>query len=485
MPMVSRWCSALLALGVAGCHLSDVLKVPIPAGVTSAPSLANQAGAEAVYAGAKEGFFDALYGPDALVVWTELLTDEFTFSAFTDNASQANIDARQTAGEDGFQESGDAPWQSILTQRSELINAVPGLQVYEPSSRQSKVGEAYALIGYTELFVAESYCGGTPLSQLVLNGGLQYGMPLTDDSILMVAEGHFDSALAHAGNPSNDTVLSLASVGLGRVLLDRGRFDSAASAVQNVSPSFVYNAEITTNPDIYPYYGNLYDQGTQSSYYVNFNVANLKGQNGLDFLTANDPRLTFNTSYQTQDGDTWYLPAKFVLNLSYIPIATGVEAALIQAEVALQDGNITTWLTELNTLRNGNSGCSDPSNATCALGTGQVPGQATGLYSLTDPGTDTGRISLQFRERAFWLYGTGSRLEDLRRLMRAPYDRDSSLVFPRGPYPNGTNPSLPVPIQNYGTDVNLTLPTAAVLAKGVFTETNPNYRGCITSTKTP
>ena len=43
------------------------------------------------------------------------------------------------------------------------------------------------------------------------------------------------------------------------------------------------------------------------------------------------------------------------------------------------------------------------------------------------------RIDLLFRERAFWLFGTGHRLGDLRRLVKH-YGRDAESVFPSGAY---------------------------------------------------
>jgi hypothetical protein len=211
-------------------------------------------------------------------------------------------------------------------------------------------------------------------------------------------------------------------------------------------------------------------------------VADQEGVNGLNFVSAHDPRLVLDSSRTTQDGGVWYLPTKFEANLSLIPLATGLEAQLIAAEAALQAGQSAAWLTDLNALRN--SGCGVPGvDSTCSLGTGQVPGQPTGVASLADPGTDSGRVSLMFRERAFWLFGTGTRLGDLRRLIRQ-YGRDQSTVFPTGPYAPTHQSQLSTPIPNYGTDVSLTLPTPAGMATNGQSIANPNYKGCIVSTKT-
>jgi len=83
-----------------------------------------------------------------------------------------------------------------------------------------------------------------------------------------------------------------------------------------------------------------------------------------------------------------------------------------------------------------------------------------GLTPLTDPGAtpDTAaRTNLTFRERAFWMYATGHRLGDLRRLVRQ-YGRGKETVFPTGTFFKGGV---------YGTDVTLPVPTDE--------QNNPSY----------
>ena len=65
------------------------------------------------------------------------------------------------------------------------------------------------------------------------------------------------------------------------------------------------------------------------------------------------------------------------------------------------------------------------------------------LAPLVDPVTPAARVDLLFRERAFWLWGTGQRLGDLRRLINQ-YTRLADDVFPSGIYHKGGT---------YGTDV--------------------------------
>jgi hypothetical protein len=94
------------------------------------------------------------------------------------------------------------------------------------------------------------------------------------------------------------------------------------------------------------------------------------------------------------------------------------------------------------------------------------------LAALTDPGAGlsaadafTARRNLLFQERALWLYNTGHRLGDLRRLVRN-YGLPSTSVFPTGPHFRGSN---------YGNDVSFPPP---------FQENNnPSYdpAACITT----
>jgi hypothetical protein len=69
-------------------------------------------------------------------------------------------------------------------------------------------------------------------------------------------------------------------------------------------------------------------------------------------------------------------------------------------------------------------------------------------------------VSLHFREKAFWTFGRGQRLGDLRRLVRQ-YGRPQDQVFPVGVHYKGGS---------YGSDVNLPV----VTDEG----NNPNFDGC-------
>ncbi len=109
-----------------------------------------------------------------------------------------------------------------------------------------------------------------------------------------------------------------------------------------------------------------------------------------------------------------------------LTLADAVEARLIEAEAALRAGDNLGWLATLNHLRQ-------------TAWTTIVPATPGPLPDLTDPGPDGSggdalRVDLLFRERAFWLYLTGHRQGDLRRLVRR-----LRIGRPRPSFPSGTH----------------------------------------------
>jgi starch-binding outer membrane protein, SusD/RagB family len=464
----------LACTAMAACKPSDILTVPPPTGVQPLSEYQSQAGAELLEAGGvtqmSAGFSQG--AGQGVLEWSGLLGDEFRWGDFLYDGGDAGVDARMTAALSGFNEPGDSPLAMLLAGRVTLMTALPLLKQYEPATGRAKIGLAYALLGYTELLAAEDYCAGLPMSTLSTSGPV-YGTPLTTDSLLGVAQTDFDSALTNANN--DPTVLPLALVGRARTLVNRANWATADSGLSSVPTSFVYNAEL--QPGGYNNGGltlsNLYDYMVQYYPCGEVNAADVKGGNGMNYISANDPRLVFNTTLnETCDGhyggsadSVWYYPMKFGLTSSGVPLATGVEARLIEAEVALQQGAAGTWAADLNALR-----AAGNNEDTYIQITGTLP--TLGADSTTSaPAAE--QVAVMFRERAFWLYGTGTRLGDMRRLIRQ-YGQNENTVFPVGPFPHGNAPTLPAPIANYGTDVNLTLPTAA----SKLNDPNSNYKGC-------
>ncbi len=439
-----------LGLGTLACR--NTLGVPLPAGAVDPGTLTGNNGAEARRLGAVGTFANAFD-----VEFSGLLADEFTdyfLQGYLFGTNAYLIDARNSdASNNQASVVGSYPFSDPIytrLQQARIDAQLARITLARLSTAQSqgKVGEMYALAGYTEVLLAEEFCSGIPLGDVLPGGGKQYGVPLSTDSLLGRAVTDFDSALAQ--ETGNDTVLNLARVGLGRALLDRGHFADAAVAVTPVATGFAYAVFLPAMP-----------QGTtQGNPYAvlalpgahNWSVADREGGTGLNFVSAGDPRMPIDSSLgPTPTGTTFYYPAKFPIGgAPPITLADWIEARLIQAETRLQAGDAPGWLAALNALR------ADTADT-----------HVTGLMPLADPNTPNTRVDLMFRERAFWMFGTDHRLGDLRRLIRQ-YGRAPNTVFPTGPYPVAPGASI---VASYGTDV--TFPIAAVESA------NPNFHGCL------
>ena len=277
-----------------------------------------------------------------------------------------------------------------------------------------------SIAAFTYTYFGEDFCSGVPFGRVVGDSSI-FGEPQTTQQIYEAALAKFDSALAHPGLAVDDgTITGLAAVGRARVLVDLGRFSEAAAAVADVPTDFAYVTEHADSP--------LRLQNAIWTYTNNglWSVADSEGGVGLPFRTAEDPRVPFT---DTEDTGLDLITPQFNLDKytssGPVPVADGIEARLIEAEAQLQSNNLSGMRTTLNDLRS-----------------------TVGLDPLPSTASRDVAIDELFSERAFWLYATGHRLGDMRRLIRQ-YGRDVNTVFPNGDYHKGGV---------YGPDVNLPLP---------------------------
>src|SRR6201988_911 len=333
----------------------------------------------------------------------------------------------------------NAVYFNLHKARVALEGAAGALQQYVDTST-SRIAEVLALSGFTYVYFAENYCAAVPFSARQPDGSIEYGVPQTTTQILDRAISRFDSALGISTAPA---IVRLASVGKGRALLDKGDFAGANAAVAGVTPGVYQTAHSLgtgRQQNGVFVFNNQAPQGT-----ARFSVSDVEGTNGLNFRSANDPRVADTLRGKGFDNTSdLFVLLKYTTQTSPVTVASYVEARLIRAEAGLDGGTPAAAIDTLNAIR------ADVTNN----------GGFT-LAALTDPGTATGREDLLFRERAFWLFATGHRLGDLRRLARAPYNRPVNTLYPIGPYPKGTV---------YGANTELPVP---------FDErNNPNYTGC-------
>ncbi len=391
---------ATLCMLLMGC---DALTDVYAPDVVQPKDVDNAEGAAAFGAAA----IDNLYGQFSGLTYTTGRFSDELYLASAYNAFAA-VDYREQA-------LTYTEWGPVYLGRGRTF-AKLGIDLYleHAPEERAAIGQLYVVRGLAALFLGEVNCNGTPLSE-VEDLKAQFGGPITSDSMTARAVAELDQALEYASGDAR--ILNLAKVARGRALTNRGLFGEAAAAVAGVPTDYVYEAEL-----------NATGRGLQNVIFNANNglyatVANREGTNGLDFVSANDPRVPTEMVGTGTDGVTEvHQFMKYTGRYDPIVMASGIEARLIEAEAALQAGG-GNWLSILNDLR---ATAIDPP-----------------MEPLMDPGTQDARVDLLFSERAFWLFGTGHRMGDLRRLLRQ-YGRSQNDTYPVGHYKGP---------QNYGTDV--------------------------------
>jgi len=394
-----------MTYAMTGCH--GLLDVSDPT-LTRDKDIANASGANARRLDVVNTVNDVV---SATMVDVARLTDEW----IQDAPATASLDFLDRRDSDGFE-------NAIGTSDLHLGNldqiyfrtsiAIPAVRAYTPDSLKGDfLAQLYALRGYAILQAAEDLCPGFPLNDVGANNESLFGGPLTTDSAIALASTQLDSAVKYVHDSVQ--IAALARVVKGRALLDQGRYAEAAAVVAPVATQDVYQTDGTTNT--------LWARmrpGVWSRNGINFAVGDREGGNGLPFVSAHDPRipLVLGGARATQRSDTLYKTTKYTSSNSPVTLASGIEARLIEAEARIQAAD-TSWFGILNTLR------------TTAI----VPAMSEITMM---PTTQADQIDLLYSERGFWLYATGRRLGDLRRLIRN-YGRDPEMVFPTGAYPLG------------------------------------------------
>lgn len=408
----------LLALG-CGLLDTDTPDIVDP-GTLNNPqgAAARRIGAITDFALVRDGHGDG--EDDGGILLTGLVADEFVHS--TTPPSQQDFDQRRA---DENNPGVSDLYLNLHRARVAAENAAAALQQFgtDPDNDPG-IAEMFNLAGYIYIGLAEDFCSGVPLSR-VDGDALIFGDPVPRGALLDTALVRFDAALAHPGVAADPNMGFLAQVGRGRALLDQGRFAEAVLAVEGIPLDFQYVTEHAEAP--------LRLQNAIWSYSDGglWSVADAEGGNGLEFLTAEDPRVPyFDTEDTGLDGATpQFTLLKYDGADASVVVADGIEAELIRAEGDLQGNDVGAMTDRLNDLR-ANSGLE--------------------LEPLDQPADQDEAVTLLFSERAFWLFATGHRLGDLRRLVRQ-YGRDVDAVFPIGDYSKGgiyeEAVNLPVPVQ--------------------------------------
>jgi starch-binding outer membrane protein, SusD/RagB family len=436
-----------LALGpalVVGCNTRDQLLAPENPGVISPTAINSPAAADAVRSGALVRLKVVTGGGESFWLWGGLLTDEWkssdTFSQRneTDQRSVQTSNANITTAYNALQQA-----------RGFARDAINALTVYEPTPT-SNIGQMYFAIGFEELTLADNFCNGTPVSYTV-NGNPVYSAPLKNTDVYTLASAHLDTALTltTATDAATVAVRQEALIAKARVLVNLGQYAAAAALVPVTAVPTSYQSLLTF--DLTTGDNGIWNLNASAGRYTVSDSIDAVGiiQNAIPFASTNDPRVpTLRlTSPKPFDGSTPLFAQEIWQRDDPIPLVSGIDARLIEAEARLNAPDIPGMMAILNALR----------TTSQTIGVYKVPVMA----ALPTPATQAAAVALFFREAAYWTFGRGQRLPNLRRMVRA-YGLTQLQVFPQGAFLKGGS---------YGPDVNFPVPDAEL--------TNPNFHGCL------
>lgn len=443
---IVMWPVVILSVLLSGCSLSDLVQVnETEIGQEIARKrLYSAEGARGVYYSAIEALQDAVSLTSRDVGF---FTDELGATS-AQNSTVSRLDVRDSSSSEQY--GAYSNWHEVRIrskQASELLLR------YTDQAEYPLVGNAYALQGYSILMLAKNFCSGIPLTDVLFEGDLLYTRGFSTEELLRTSIALFDTAYMYGKDSL--PVATLARVGKGEALLDLGEFIAAEEVMRDISIEATYKLDFSATQGI-----NRFWTIPTNSVYSLSQVVSAEGENGIvwiaDTARHQDPRVRVTRNVDS----TMYLnPLKFLkfptgaVNTS-VTLADGVHARLIAAEAQLSVSSLNgdpLWLRTLNEAR------------ASLIGVGGV----RLLPDTVDPGNQESRVNLLFRERAFWLYLTGQRLGDLRRLVRE-YDKSPFEVYPVGFYDRDANA---LGYKAYGSAWVFRPPNAE---RGL----NPYYEGC-------
>lgn len=381
--------------------------------------------------------------------WTQsgLLVDEWKSS---NTFSQHNeTDERKVQDNNGVVLSA---LRDLYRARLSARDAIGGLQEFKPSPAWG-IGQMYFVMAFAETLLGELFCNGTPLGTVV-DGAIEYGPPLSNAEMFALALQHIDSALTFttATDAATVAIRNTALVQKARILIDLNRHAEVAALLSGVPTNFQNLATFSlTSGD-----NAIWSINNSQKRFVPGDSVDPAGRiiNAIPFASAGDPRVpVVGTSTGTSpvgrgfDNSTNFIRLDLFSRSGAMPIVSGIDARLYEAEARLKAGDIPGVMTILNALR------AAPQN----LGTITTPA----MPALATPASQADAITLYFREKAFWTFSRGMRLGDMRRQIRQ-YGRTEAEVFPKGTFFKFNSP--------YGTDVNFPVMREELA--------NPQFTGC-------
>jgi starch-binding outer membrane protein, SusD/RagB family len=441
-------CLAAVAVVTACDRTKSQLLAPQNPGLVDPSAVGSPTAALALRIGAI-GRYKQVQSGESIWEYAGVLVDEFSNADF--NTDRINVDQRIA---DPLVQWG---YSGTTQSRGFIRDAIAAMKQYNPDSL-ALISELYTELAFIEMTLADNFCNGIPLGHTT-NGVQVNGAPLTTAQVYDSALTHLDSAISTVKGTDAGSiyVLRAAQVFKARVLVAKGQFSAVNAVTASIPTSYIYDMTFSSATGSNGHW-TLNNSVARVSVGDSFKVVGGQSiiiQNALPFASANDPRVpvllgsAVTPKVAAEDGITTPLWLGQLYKNQYDPmvLASGVDARLYEAEAALNAKDITGMMTILNALR--------------AAGPTVAATKIPVMAPLPTPTSQDAATSLLFREKAFWTFGRGQRLPDLRRLVRQ-YGRTDAQVFPTGAYFKGGN---------YGTDENFPVPSQE--------QVNPLFTSCL------
>lgn len=513
-PLPALLLAGALTLPMAACDTDELVAVEDPAQLRP-EEVANAAAIPALVNGAFRQFVGGYsgFGDDSFLSSSAVISDEMYFGDTFTTREAADKRNLQTPVLGNISDAAFSRLQQARFNARRAFRVVEQFTTPETAAADSAHrARLRAIEGYVYVTLSEGWCGAVPFSTVPETGtidptDIKGGTPLSTRAMNDTAVARFKEAISFTS--TNTQFRRLAAVGQGRALLNLGLYAEAAAAVAGVPNNFVFKIEHSSNA------GSENNPMFQLQGNGRYGISNLEGgatasgaafrpdagspnpttnpnapptlqvlpatsapgAEGIAFRGLMDPRVPYQgraaLNNRCFSGTiTCWINNNYPSNDSDVPLASGVEARLIEAEAALQAGRPADMITTLNALRASLQTLLPVLYSDQRQAFGTTTFAAPTLAPLTDPATDAmnaeaqfaARRNLLFQERALWLYNTGHRQGDLRRLIRVYGVKDP--VFPTGRHFRGGD---------YGADVAYPVP---------FDEqnnTNFNPAQCVTS----
>ena len=449
---VLAWIAATAV--VAGCdRVKHELLEPQNPGLVDPSAVGSPVAALALRVGAL-GRYKQVQSGESIWQYGGTLADEFKNADF--EAGRINADMRLTDAAVSWNYNG------VTQSRGFVRDAITAMKKYNPDS-SAMIGELYMELAFFEMTLADNYCNGIPLGHTAGEARTN-GAPLFIAQVYDSASNHLDTAMALTSTSTAATGVYInraARVWKARVLIakDTANLPAAAALVATVPTAFVYDMTFSSVSGANGMW-QLVNSTARISVADSFDILNGVPntiKNALPFASSNDPRVPVingdlaSPKVVAEDQVTrpFYVALLFKGQFDPLVLASGVDARLYEAEAKLRANDIPGMMAILNSLR------TDTPRPVIGLTT--IPAMA----ALPTPASAQDALSLLFREKAYWTFGRGQRLPDLRRLVRQ-YQRADSLVFPTGHYFKGGE---------YGTDENFPVPSSE--------QVNPLFSACL------